>query len=127
MDNKRQLQVGEMIKRNFSPIFQQEGGFIYGAAFVTVTQVKMTPDLSLAKVYLSIFNAPDKELVLEKINNHTHVLKQALAQRIRNHVRRIPQISFYIDETIDEMYKIDQLFKEIKTKYPTPLSQNEEE
>ncbi|MBK8348050.1 MAG: ribosome-binding factor A [Saprospiraceae bacterium] len=94
MDTKRQLQISEMIKRNFAPVFQEHGPYIYGAAFVTVTSVKVTPDLAQAKVYLSIYNASDKTAVLQTIVNHTHQLKQALAARIKNQVRRIPQIFF---------------------------------
>lgn len=125
MDSKRQAQVGELIKRNFAPVFQEHGIYIYGQAFVSVTSVKITPDLALAKIYLSVFNADDKDEVLRKINNHTHVLKQALASRIKNQIRRIPQIHFYFDETIDEMYKIDALFKDIKTMYPPSVQEEE--
>jgi ribosome-binding factor A len=118
MDSKRQSQINEMIKRNFGPIFQAEGTYIYGDAFVTVTQVQVTPDLSQAKIYLSIFNTEDKEAVLKRVVNHTHVLKQGLAARIKHHIRRIPAIHFYIDETIDEMFKVEALFKNIATLYP---------
>jgi ribosome-binding factor A len=125
MDSKRQLQVAEMIKRNFAPIFQEHGIYIYGSAFVTVTSVKITPDMAQAKVYLSIFNADDKETVLKKVVNHTHLLKQALASRIKNQVRRIPSIFFYFDETIDEMYKVDTMFKNLKTMYPESTHEEE--
>ena len=125
MDSKRQLQLGELIKRSLAPVFQEQGPYIYGAAFVTVTSVKVTPDLAQAKIYLSIFNADDKELVLKKVINHTHVLKQALAARIKNQVRRIPQVFFYFDETIDEMYKVDVMFKNLKTMYPPSVQEEE--
>ncbi len=124
MDTKRQSQINEMIKRNFGPVFQEEGTYIYGDAFVSVSIVRVTPDLSQAKVYLSIFNAPDKEAVLKRIVNHTHVLKQALAARIKHHVRRIPAVHFYIDETIDEMFRVDELLRNVATMYP---SKSEEE
>lgn len=114
-----------MIKRNFAPVFQEHGTYIYNTAFVTVTSVKVTPDLAQAKVYLSIFNAEDKDDVLHRINNHTHVLKQALAARIKNQIRRIPQIHFYFDETIDEMFKVDALFKDIKSMYPPSVQEEE--
>jgi ribosome-binding factor A len=127
MDSKRQLQLSEMIKRSFAPVFLEQGPYIYGHAFVTVTTVKLTPDLAQAKVYLSVFNTSDKEDTLRKINNHTHVLKQALAGRIKNHVRRIPNIHFYFDETIEEMFKVDALFKEIKTMYPPSVQEGGEE
>lgn len=118
MDSKRQLQIGELIKRQFSPVFQEEGPYIYGSAFVSITLVKVSPDLSLAKVYLSIFNTEQKEEVLDKIIHHTHGLKQKLASRIKNHVRRIPNIHFFLDETTDEMFGVDHLFEKIKTMYP---------
>lgn len=125
MDSKRQLQSAELIKRNLSVVFQQEGSFIFGNALITVTDVKITPDLSQAKIYLSLYNVNDKNALLEKIINHTHILKQALAQRIKSHIRRIPQIHFFMDETVDEMYRVDKLFDNIKTLYPE-ASQEEE-
>jgi ribosome-binding factor A len=125
MDTKRQLQISELIKRNFAPVFQEQGPYIYGSAFVTVTGVKVTPDLAQAKVYLSIYNTENKEDVLHKVVNHTHILKQALAARIKHQVRRIPQIFFYFDETIDEMYKVDAMFSNLKNMYP-PAAPEEE-
>jgi len=125
MDSKRQLQSAELIKRNLSVVFQQEGSFIFGNALITVTDVKITPDLSQAKIYLSLYNVSDKNALLEKIINHTHILKQALVQRIKSHIRRIPQIHFFMDETVDEMYRVDSLFHNIKSLYP-PDSHEEE-
>ena len=55
-ESKRQLQTGELIRRNFGHVLQQQGSYIYGAAFVTVTNVKMSPDLGIAKIYISVFN-----------------------------------------------------------------------
>lgn len=114
MDSKRQLQVGELIKRNFSYVLQGRGSFIYGRILVSVTRVAMTPDLALAKIYLSIYGAEDKEEVLTKIEDHIAQLKTELVTRIRKHVRRIPQITVFIDDTLDEMYRIDSMFHHIK-------------
>ncbi len=126
MESKRQLQVSELIKRHFAPVFQEHGIYIYGSSpFVSVSSIKLTPDMAKAKVYLSIYNVNDKEEVLSKISNHTHMIKQSLAQRLRHHLRRMPQIFFYLDDTIDEMYSVDALFKKIKTMYPE--SKQEEE
>ena len=110
MDSKRQLQVAEVVKRNFSMVLQQEGSYIYDDALVTVTNVKVSPDLSLAKIYLSVYNTDNKQAVLLKLEDQHHRLKQVLSQRIRKHVRRVPEIAMYIDETLDEMYRIDALF-----------------
>lgn len=115
MESKRQLQVAETIKRNFSTVLQQEGSYIYEDAFVTVTSVRMTPDLALAKIYLSIYNTDDKASVLYMIDKSLFNLKNSLAARIRKQVRRIPEIAVYMDDTLDEMYKLNTLFKEIKS------------
>lgn len=115
MESKRQRQVAELIKRNFGIVLFQEGSYIYGDALVTVTNVKMTPDMGLAKIYLSIYNTNNKEAVLDFIDAHRTKLRQILSQRIKKHVRRIPQINFYIDEMLDEMYRLNELFNELGT------------
>ena len=93
MATKRQEQVAELIRRNFGIVLQNDGSYIYGNAFVTVTSVLVTPDLSMAKLYVSVFNTEDKEDVLLKLNKGIRGLKNSLAYRIRNHVRRIPEIA----------------------------------
>jgi ribosome-binding factor A len=113
MESKRQLQVAALIKRNFSAVLQQEGNYIYQDALVTVTNVKVTPDLSLAKIYLSIYNTDNKQAVLLKLEDQHYRLKQIFSQRIRKHIRRIPEISMFIDETLDEMYRVDALLERL--------------
>ncbi len=114
MESKRQKQVAEIVRRNFSVIMQQEGGYIYGSQIlVTVTSVKVSPDLALAKIYLSVYNTDDKQAVILQLHEHIHRLRQALAHRIRKHVRRIPVINLYEDNTLDEMYKLNELFDKL--------------
>jgi ribosome-binding factor A len=114
MESKRQLQVAETIKRHFSIVLQNEGTYIYGAEpLVTVTQVKVTPDFSLAKIYLSVYNTENKQAVLLEMEEHLVRLKQALASRVRKHMRRVPDIAFYMDETLDEMYRLNKLFNRL--------------
>ena len=115
METKRQKQVAEVVKRNIGIVLQQEGNYIYGAStLVTVTAVKMSPDFNLAKIYLSVYNAENKEAVIDELEANTHRLRQSLAHRIKKHVRRIPEINFYLDETLDEMYRLNDLFKDLK-------------
>jgi ribosome-binding factor A len=113
MASKRQEQVAELIKRNFGVVLQQEGSYIYGDAFVTVTQVQVTPDLSEAKLYISVFNTENKQEVLQLMINGTKKLKKSLAHRIKRHVRRIPEISIFLDDTLDEMYKLNEIFDKL--------------
>lgn len=110
-ETKRQRQTGEVVKRHFSTVLQQEGSYVYGTEpLVTVTTVKMSPDLGLAKIYLSVYNTENKQAVLLEMEAAYQKLRQSLSQRIKRHVRRIPNIAFYLDETVDEMYRVDNLF-----------------
>jgi len=113
-ESKRQLQVAEIIKRNFGTVLQQEGSYIYGSGvLVTITSVKITPDFSQAKIYLSVYNTENKQAVILQMEEEYHRLKQSLSQRIRKHVRRIPEFQVYLDETLDEMYRLNKLFNKL--------------
>ena len=114
MQSKRQNQVSEMIKRNFS--LQVEGSYIYQNALVTVTQVMMSPDLKYAKIYLSVYNRDDKAMVIQEMNVEKSRLKNGLSRRIRKHIRQIPDIEFFLDDTLDEMYRLNGLFDELNNK-----------
>ncbi len=110
MSSKRQLQVAELLKRNFSAVLQSEGTYIYEDALVTVTNVVVAPDLSLAKIYLSVYNTDNKQAVLLKLEEQHHRLKQVFSHRLRKQVRRIPDFRLYLDDTLDEMYRLNALF-----------------
>ena len=114
MASIRQKQVASTIQRSFSNLLMAEGRYIYGDALVTVTRVNMTPDMGIARIYLSVYNAHNKELVIEAIHHSGTRLRQELAKRIRKHVRRIPYLEFYLDETVDEMYRVDELFNKLE-------------
>ena len=115
MGSKRELQVAETIKRNFSVVLQQEGSYIYGAeVLVTVTSVKMSPDMGIAKIYLSVYNTEDKQSVILLMEEQYHRLRQSLATRVRKHMRRVPELQFYEDDTLDEMYRLRDLFDKLE-------------
>ncbi|MBK8956002.1 MAG: ribosome-binding factor A [Saprospiraceae bacterium] len=117
MESIRQKQVGELIRRQFSMVLTAEGRYIYGAqALVTVTHVMMSPDLALAKIYLSIFNIQPKDQVIEAMEEHIARLKTSLHQKIKKQVRVMPELRFYLDETMDEVYKVEALFKKYEGK-----------
>lgn len=109
MESKRQKQTAEIIRRHFGHVLQQEGTYIYGDAFVTVTKVMVSPDISMAKIYLSIYNVNNKQLVIDKVSQHASQLKKYLGIRVRKHIRRIPELYFYIDDTLDEMFRVNKL------------------
>jgi ribosome-binding factor A len=115
MESKRQKQVGELVKRNFGLILQQEGSYVYGAdVLVTVTNVKMSPDLGVAKIYISVFNTENKQEPLLLLHEETLNLRTKLGQRIKKQVRVIPEISFFLDDTLDEMYRIDAMMTRLE-------------
>jgi len=114
MASKRQKQVEAMIKRNFSMVLQGEGSYIYDDALVTVTNVIVSPDFGLAKIYLSVYNTQNKQAVLLKMEDQRHRLKQQFSIRVRKHMRRIPEIDFYLDDTLDEMYRLNALFDRLE-------------
>lgn len=103
-----------MVKRNFSMVLQEEGGYIYGTSvLVSVTGVKMSPDLNIAKIYLSVYNTEDKQTVILEMEDQLARLRQSLGNRLKKHVRRVPEIALYLDDTIDEMYRVNDLFNRL--------------
>lgn len=114
MESIRQKQVGELIRRQFSMVLTAEGQYIYGThVLVTVTEVKMSPDLGLAKIYLSVFNNENKQEVILLLEESYSKLKQSLYSRIGKQLRIMPELRFFIDDTLDEVFKMDQLFKKL--------------
>ncbi len=116
---KRMNQIASTIQREISIVLRQEGTYIYGNALVTVTQVKMTPDLGLARIYLSVYNVQDKSMVVELVSQNLQRIRQSLAYRVKKHMRRVPNLEFFEDDTLDEMYRLRELFDKIETKDPS--------
>ena len=115
MESKRQKQVAELVKRNFSIVMQEESPNICGrGVMITVTNVKMSPDMGYAKIYLSIFNTDHIQEPLLLLREELATLRAKLGQRIRHQVRIIPTVELFYDDTIDEMYRIDGLMKQLE-------------
>ena len=83
---------------------------------VTISSIRITPDLYTARVNLSIYNIPNPNELLEKITNNKKEIRGLLGRKIRNKVRSIPELEFYRDDTMDEVIKLDHLFKELNEK-----------
>lgn len=127
METKRQKQIAELIKRQFSMILLQEGSYIYGNnVLVSVTNVKMTPDFNIAKIYLSIFNTENKQEVILELQEANARLRHNLASKLKNQMRRIPDLHFYIDETIDEMYHVEHLFNRLEAEGQMGTAENQD-
>jgi ribosome-binding factor A len=113
MENKRQKQFARQIQKDLGEIFQREAQPLFGNMFVTVTHVLVTPDLSLAKVYLSFLMTPSPQAALQLVDEHKGQLRMLLGARLRHQVRKIPDLAFFLDNTQDEMDRVERLFKDI--------------
>ena len=111
MDSTRQQKVSRLIQKELGDIFQRETKLLFGAALITVTQVRVSPDLGLAKCYVSLFNVNDKNLLLKQIQEHIKEIRGKLSIRIGKQVRVIPNLAFYIDDSLDYALRIDELLK----------------
>lgn len=109
MESIRQNKVSGLLQRDLGEIFQQESRSIFRGAMITVTKVHVTRDLSLAKVYLSLFAIDDKEKLMENIRHHVKDIRYKLGQRIGGQVRAIPELQFYMDDSLDYIENLEKL------------------
>jgi len=110
MDSTRQNKIAKLIQKELAEIFLEDGIPIYDC-MITVTQTKVTSDLSLARSYLSIFNAEDNEEVMKAIKKNTKDIRYRLAQKVKHQLRIIPQLHFFIDDSLDYLENIETLLK----------------
>lgn len=113
METKRQQKFARVIQKELSEILQKEGWSFHGNSIVTITMVRMSPDLSIAKVYLSIYNAENNELMLNELRSKAREIRFKLGEKIRNQVRIIPNIDFFIDDSMEYVSKMEKLFDAI--------------
>jgi len=93
----------------------EEGTYIFDKAMVTVIRVTISPDLLNARVYLSIFNTDNKPAVLLAMEENAMRLRHALANKVGKQLRRMPDLHFFLDESLDEYFKMDQLLKKLRS------------
>ena len=110
---KRQRQVGKLIMEEMSDILQREGVNIIEGGMVSITKVMITPDLLEARIYLSFYQIKDPITLLHKITDRGWEFRKLLGQRVKNQLRRVPEIQFYIDDTLDHVFKMEEIFKKI--------------
>ena len=101
MSSIRQEKVGSLVKQELSIIFQREATMHFDGLFITVTQIRMSPDLGLAKIYLSFMAVKDAESALKVVKKEVNWTRRALGNVIGKQVRRIPELQFYIDDSLD--------------------------
>lgn len=111
MASIRQNKVSELLKRELSTYFQQNARTVCKGAMTTVTIVRVSRDLAVAKVYLSLFGVPDIKEAYEEIKSNSASIRMEMAKIMRNQLRKIPEFQFYIDDSLDYAETIDNLLK----------------
>jgi ribosome-binding factor A len=109
METIKQQRVASVVKRALSEIFVNEAKDMFGDAMITVTVVRVTSDLKLAKVYVSIYGVDDKNAILQDLQILKPQIKNLLVQKIRHQLRWMPDLQFYIDDSLDYIEKIDNI------------------
>jgi ribosome-binding factor A len=112
-ESKRQKQIGQLIMEELSDIFQREGFNVVEGGMVSISKVMVTPDLLQARVYLSLFQIKDPEKLLHTIKERAWDFRKQLGQRVRNQLRNVPELTYYNDDTLDYVFKMEELFRQI--------------
>lgn len=114
-EGKRQKQVGSLLNEELNSIFQRLGLSMIDGGMVSISSVKITPDLLEARIYLSFFQVKDAQESLKKIEERAWEIKRELTSRVAKQLRRMPELRFYHDDTLDHVFKMEELFKQIKS------------
>ena len=111
MESTRQKKVARQIQKDLSEILLYKTNSIFPGALISVSKVRITPDLSYAKVFLSVFPLEDKTVFLSSLRTHSSEIRNELGKRVRNQLRLVPEIIFYIDDSLDYAENIDRLLR----------------
>ena len=113
MESKRQQKFAGVIQKDLAAIFQREGMRYLPNTLVTITKVRVTPDLALARIFLSFFNNQNTALALNTVKSHANEIRYKLGARIKDQVRVIPQLEFFVDDTNEYVERMDKIFDKI--------------
>ena len=114
MASVRQNKASRLIQKELSILFQKEGNTLFRGVMVSVTVVRMSPDLKVAKVYLSFFGVEDKKKYLEHINEIQGDIRRRLGMVMKNQLKYIPELHFFLDDSLDYADEIENLLNKDK-------------
>lgn len=114
LESKRQKQVSGLINEELNTIFLRMSLTMMDGGMISISSVKITPDLFEARVYLSMFKVKNAMRVLSKFEEKNKEIRKELGARVRHQLRSIPELKFFIDDTLDYVFKIEELFNKIK-------------
>ncbi|MNK13356.1 30S ribosome-binding factor RbfA [Pedobacter sp. SL55] len=126
MESNRQKKFAGLLQEELASIFQREGAAYLPNTLVTITKVRVSPDLAVAKVYLSFLNTNNTSLSVATVNSHAGEIRYKLGSRIRHQARVVPTLTFFVDDTNEYVERMDQIFDKIaKERKDTDLPENE--
>jgi len=111
METKRQAKFSRLIQKDLSDIFLREGQSLIVIKFISVTQVRVSPDLGYVKVYLTFLNEKDPQKALNLVKLYNKDIRRILGSKIKDTVRKIPELEFYYDDTMDFVEHMDKVFE----------------
>ncbi len=114
-ESKRQKQVGRMLEQELNEIFRKKGWNIMGRGMISISKVRVTPDLAEAKIYISMFQIEDNDKMLQTIESNAWEVRKDLGMRLKNNVRKVPTLTFYDDDTLEYVSKIEQVLNKLKS------------
>ena len=114
-EGKRQKQVASVLQAEINEIFTKLGLNMIGGGMISIASVKVTPDLLEARVYLSMFQVEDKELAMKKVSERAWEVKKLLADKVKSQLRRIPVMHYFLDDTLEYVFKMEEIFKSINS------------
>lgn len=112
-EGKRQKQIAGLLNEEMNLIFQRLGLSMIEGGMVSISSVKVTPDLLEARFYLSFFQIKDVAAAIKKIDDRHHEIKKELAAKVRHQLRSIPVLKFFQDDTLDHVFRMEELFKKL--------------
>ena len=125
-EGKRQKQVAGLLYEEFNEIFRKLGLGMMDGGMVSIASVKVTPDLLEARIYLSFFKVADTKATLKKIEDKDWEIKRELTIRVKHQLRRIPELKFFVDDTLEHVFRMEELFKKINEEKKNDQGESEE-
>ena len=112
MESTRQNKISRLLQKDLSEIFQMESRNLFQGRMISVTRVRISPDLGLARVYLSIFPSGEAEVILKMVKVQTKNMRRLLGNRVGKQLRVVPSLTFFIDDSLDYIANIDSILNE---------------
>ncbi len=113
-EGKRQKQISGLLQEELTGIFHRLGLNMIDGGMLSISSVKITPDLLEARIYISLFKVKDEKAAMKKIEDRSWEIKKELATNVKHQLRRIPEIKLFLDDTLDHVFKMEQVFKNLQ-------------